>query len=65
MNSLKVLWLLSTVPTFWWWCAVDVTFLIFKFLLSSSIIEFSYSVPMSVMIVFIGPYFRIKSLNIA
>jgi len=47
------------VPTVWWWCAVEVMFLICKYLHRSSIIEFLYSVPMSV----IGPYFRIKSSN--
>jgi len=65
MNSFSVLWLRSTVPTVWWWCAVEVMFLICKYLHRSSIIEFLYSVPMSVMNVFIGPYFRIKSSNIA
>jgi len=40
-------------------------FSIFIFLHKSSIIEFLYSVPMSVMNVFIGSYFRIKFSNIA
>jgi len=38
--------------------------LIFKFLHGCSIKEFLYSVPMSVMNVLIGPYFRKNSSNI-
>jgi len=65
MYSLKVLWLLSTDPTVWLWCAADVVLSISKYLQSLSIIEFLYSVPMSILNVLIGPYFRIKDSNIA
>jgi len=44
---------------------VEVKLSVFKFLHKSSIIEFFFSFPMSVMNVFIGPYFRIKCSSIA
>jgi len=37
--------------------------LCFKFLHKSSIIEFLYSVPISIVNVFIGPYYRIQFSN--